>query len=79
MRRQGAFPVSMRRTAEQLLDHVPADGCLLVFNAPHLTFRQAVCRVARGVFDISVCERFPNGTGELQQNCPRNLYITWRE
>lgn len=71
------FNRSMRLQAEEIINLMPKDGCLLVFNAPHLAFRQAVYRLASGVLNMHVCERMK--TREPQHNYPRNLYITWRE
>lgn len=62
-----------RVSAQFLLDQIPADGCLLVFNAPHRNFRSKV----HGLLEVHAVDE-PRGAGEARGNGLRDLYIHWK-
>lgn len=66
----------MRDKVTNMVESIPNDGCLLVFNADHALFRS----VANGTGLLS-CHVAESGhvQRELAQATIRDLYIRWRD
>jgi hypothetical protein len=70
--------VSARSKVLKILNSIPNDGCLLVFNAYPIDFRKVATESFKGLLRIHHTEQIPYGEA---RNAPllRDLYITWRE
>lgn len=62
-------------SVNKLLQHIPNDGCLLVFNADHNNWRVKACET--GVLRCHVASNGHQGGNQSYQRF-RDLYITWR-
>jgi hypothetical protein len=62
---------SERSTVRRIVDEIPNDGCILVFNANHANWRARVHEMYGKFLSVHVVD-----DKELQPI--RDLYITWR-
>lgn len=62
-------------SAKTLIDLIPADGCLLIFNGKHRNFRSKAAET--GCLRVHQFHINRNGEGRSPAVC--DLYITWRE
>jgi hypothetical protein len=67
------------RKTLQILESVPSDGCLLVFNGREQLFRKAASLVYRGLFHVQVAVEMSKANGGPGRPAIRDLYITWKE
>lgn len=66
---------SERKKIRLMFDNIPDDGCILVFNAVHATWRARVAEDYGGLFTVHACDK----ERALKTEKVRDLYITWRE
>lgn len=59
-------------SAQYLIDQIPNDGCLLVFNAPHRNFRTKT----HGLLEVHSIDEPREATREGGR--VRDLYICWK-
>lgn len=69
---------SLNEKLTRIIESIPKEGCLIVFNAPHDLVRAAVGRVAPGLLRTHVLE-----SGHVNPDVAyaeiRDLYIRWRD
>lgn len=63
-------------SVNKLIQHIPNDGCLLVFNADHANWRVKVSET--GVLRCHAASNGHHGGDQSYRRC-RDLYITWKE
>lgn len=71
--RFGPAHISVR----QMIEWIPSDGCLLVFNADHPNWRVKVSET--GVLRCHVADNGHHNDDAPRYQRFRNLYITWKE
>lgn len=59
--------------AQQIVNSIPDDGCVIIFNGNHVDFRKAA--VFSGCLS---CHALDPEKGDTRINRERDLYITWR-
>jgi hypothetical protein len=72
--RFGPAHVSVRK----MIEWIPNDGCLLVFNADHSNWRVAVSEKGAGLLRCHCAELGYDNPAVIGQK-KRDLYITWKE
>ncbi len=64
-------------SVKKLLNHIPNDGCLLVFNADHVNWRVKVNET--GVLRCHVADNGHHNPDAPKYARIRDLYIRWRD
>ena len=68
----------MKHKLSDIIESIPNEGCLLVFNAPVKTMRYAARYAGGGMLRVHVCNTGHVSPEETGLDT-RDLYITWRE
>lgn len=72
-----------------MIEAIPDDGCLILFNVDHVSWRNLLTRLYGGLFHLHVLQTFNRHYGKLRlfgdesvsntEFSGRDIYICWRE